>query len=245
MAPPTPTKAQSFLFSAPSECPIDLIIDALYAVVGVNGLIHLQHHGANKYLAAVSSPAAAERLVAQGNLLLSNVVGPRTVYVSVFRLPPYVPDEALQAALGAYGKILNVNHPTYKDRPTLFTGTRVVRMEMAKPVPNFVTVAGHRVMMEYRGMKRVCARCGLEGHFGASCRTPRCSRCGVFGHSTEGCVAPCKRCGHGHATTDCTQRRSYSAVTQATEAPDEESPASPETPETTTTATSSSSEVGV
>ncbi|CAN7946122.1 unnamed protein product, partial [Ixodes hexagonus] len=81
-------------------------------------------------------------------------VGPRTVYVSVFRLPPYVPDEALQTALGAYGKILRVNHPTYKDRPTLFTGTRVVRMEMAKPVPNFVTVAGHRVMMEYRGMKR-------------------------------------------------------------------------------------------
>ncbi|CAN8005519.1 unnamed protein product, partial [Ixodes hexagonus] len=228
MAPPTPTptKAQSFLFSAPSECPIDLIIDALYAIVGVNGLSHLQHHGANKYLAAVSSPAAAERLVAQGNLLLSNVVvpleqvGPRTVYVSVFRLPPYVPDEALQTALGAYGKILSVNHPTYKDRPTLFTGTRVVRMEMAKPVPNFVTVAGHRVMMEYRGMKRVCARCGLEGHFGATCRTPRCSRCGVFGHSTEGCVAPCKRCGHNHATTDCTQRRSYSAVIRDEGPPD-------------------------
>ncbi|KAM7313374.1 uncharacterized protein ISCGN_003240 [Ixodes scapularis] len=171
-----------------------------------------------KILAAVGSMAAAEKIVAQGHLLLRNVVvlleqvGPRIIHVTVFRLPPYVPDDALQAVFSSYGKVLAISHLTYKDRPKLFTGSRVLRMEMKTPVPNFVNVGGHRVMCEHRGMKKVCARCGLEGHFGAACRTPRCDRCGVFGHSTDGCNAPCKRCSHNHATTDCTQRRSYSAV---------------------------------
>ncbi|KAG0443536.1 hypothetical protein HPB47_014805 [Ixodes persulcatus] len=220
MPPPSqaPPKAQSFVFSAPAEVPVDEIIDSLYGLVGEDSLTHLQHFGAMKFLAAVGSTAAADKMVAQGHLLLRNVVvpleqvGPRIIHVTVFRLPPYVPDDALQAVFSSYGKVLAISHLTYKDRPKLFTGTRVLRMEMKTPVPNFVNVGGHRVMCEYRGMKKVCARCGLEGHFGAACRTPRCDRCGVFGHGTDGCNAPCKRCGHNHATTDCTQRRSYSAV---------------------------------
>ncbi|KAG0409706.1 hypothetical protein HPB47_013178 [Ixodes persulcatus] len=67
-------------------------------------------------------------------------------------------------------------------------------------------------MVDYRGMRRVCSRCGQEGHFGPACKTPRCDRCGVFGHPTEGCAAPCQRCGHAHATTDCVQRKTYSAA---------------------------------
>ncbi|CAN7938748.1 unnamed protein product [Ixodes hexagonus] len=87
-------------------------------------------------------------------------------------------------------------------------------MEMTKPVPNFVNVRGHRVMVDYKGLRKVCFRCGQEGHVGSGCRTPRCARCNVFGHKTEGCQAPCQRCGHNHATADCTEKRSYSAVTQ-------------------------------
>ncbi|KAG0444625.1 hypothetical protein HPB47_013575 [Ixodes persulcatus] len=220
MPPPSqaPPKAQSFVFSAPAEVPVDEIIDSLYRLVGEDSLTHLQHFGAMKFLAAVGSTAAADKMVAQGHLLLRSIVvpleqvGPRIIKVAVFRLPPCVPDDALQAVFSSYGKELAISHLTYKDRPKLFTGTRVLRMEMKTPVPNFVNVGGHRVMCEYRGMKKVCARCGLEGHFGAACRTPLCDRCGVFGHGTDGCNAPCKRRGHNHATTDCTQCRSYSAV---------------------------------
>ncbi|KAG0423202.1 hypothetical protein HPB47_001007 [Ixodes persulcatus] len=108
------------------------------------------HHGGSKFVAAVHSTRAAEKLVAQGNLLLGNVVvpleqvEPSTLNVSVFQLPLYILDDALQADLGAPGKMLGVSHPTYKDRPTLFTGTMVVRMKMTKAVPNFVNAAGHR-----------------------------------------------------------------------------------------------------
>ncbi|CAN7995504.1 unnamed protein product, partial [Ixodes hexagonus] len=230
-----PPKAQS-LFSAPAEVPVDVIMDAWDALVGKGGLTHLQHHGASKFLAVVGSAQLADHVVSQGNLSLGNVVvpleqvGPRTVYVSVFRLPPYVSDDALRAVLGAYGKVLGISHATYKDRPQLYTGTRVVRMEMVKAVPNFLAVAGHRIMCEYRGMKRVCARCGLEGHFGASCSTPRCNRCGTFGHNAEGCSSPCRRCGHNHATADCTLPRSYSAITRDAALPAPNGPPAPDGP---------------
>ncbi|KAM7313622.1 hypothetical protein ISCGN_003475 [Ixodes scapularis] len=59
-------------------------------------------------------------------------------------------------------------------------------------------------------------QCGQEGHIGPACKTPRCDRCAVFGHPTAGCTEPCQRCGHAHATVDCTQRKTYAAVTQST-----------------------------
>ncbi|KAM7284182.1 hypothetical protein ISCGN_001279 [Ixodes scapularis] len=162
--------------------------------------------------------AAAQQLVAQGFLSLGNVevplepVGAHVVFVSVYRLPPYVSEEALVQVLAQYGKVKAIKPVTFRDRPDVRTGTRVVKMETSKPVPNFVHIQGHRVMVDYRGLRRVCSRCGLEGHIGPACKTPRCDRCGVFGHATAGCTAPCQRCGHGHATTDCVQRKSYAAA---------------------------------
>ncbi|KAG0425416.1 hypothetical protein HPB47_027413, partial [Ixodes persulcatus] len=98
----------------------------LYIEVAVNPL---QHHAGSKFLATVNSAETAEKLVVQGSLLLGNLVvplqqvGPHTVYESVFRLSPYVPDDAFHAVLGPYRKILGVSQPTYKDHPTLYTGT--------------------------------------------------------------------------------------------------------------------------
>ncbi|KAH6936806.1 hypothetical protein HPB50_023172 [Hyalomma asiaticum] len=85
-------------------------------------------------------------------------------------------------------------------------------MEMSKPVPNFTTIQGHRIMCEYRGMRRVSARCGDDGHMASACMKSYCKRCGVFGHDTEGCVEECKRCGGHHGTRDCFRRRSYVAA---------------------------------
>ncbi|KAG0413361.1 hypothetical protein HPB47_009489 [Ixodes persulcatus] len=72
------------------------------------------------------------------------------------------------------------------------------------------------MMCEYRGMNRVCVRCGLEGHFGAACYTPRCNLCGTFAHSTDGCGLPCRRCGYNYPTTYCTLRQRYSSTLQST-----------------------------
>ncbi|XP_077491355.1 uncharacterized protein LOC144101988 isoform X2 [Amblyomma americanum] len=66
---------------------------------------------------------------------------------------------------------------------------------MQQAPPDFLTVGGHRAMLEYRGMKRVCSRCRGEGHLGAACTSTRCSRCGAYGRETETLQAACKRCG--------------------------------------------------
>ncbi|KAH7946172.1 hypothetical protein HPB49_020951 [Dermacentor silvarum] len=83
---------------------------------------------------------------------------------------------------------------------------------MSKPVPNFMSIHGHRVMMEYRGMRRVCARCGDDGHMATACTSPYCKRCGVFGHDTDGCIEECKRCGGHHGTKECFRKKSYLAA---------------------------------
>ncbi|KAG0423265.1 hypothetical protein HPB47_000948 [Ixodes persulcatus] len=75
----------------------------------------------------------------------------------------------------------------------MYAVTRVVGVEMKKAMPNFINVVGQRVMCEYRGMTRVCVRCGQKGHSGAACRTPRCFLCGVFGYGIDVCTSPCKR----------------------------------------------------
>ncbi|KAG0411750.1 hypothetical protein HPB47_011132 [Ixodes persulcatus] len=185
------------------------------------------HHGGSKFLAAVHSTEAAEKYVVQDNLLLGNVVvlhkqvGPRTVYESVFRLSPHVPDDALQAVLGAYDKILGVSHLTYKDRPTLFSGARVVRMKMTKKcptsstswTPRHVRVPGHAASLCPAAVKRAASERRATRRDATAAESSATPPRAVP-------VTPCKRCGHNHATTDCAQRRSYSAVAQAVCPPD-------------------------
>ncbi|KAH7943051.1 hypothetical protein HPB52_004132 [Rhipicephalus sanguineus] len=97
-------------------------------------------------------------------------------------------------------------------------------MEMTRPAPNFVTVLGHRAMLEYRGMRRVCARCSGEGHIAATCTKPFCQRCSAFGHVTETCTVASRKCGGDHSAKECFRRKSYAAVTQSTVASQEDFP---------------------
>ncbi|KAH6931926.1 hypothetical protein HPB50_001664 [Hyalomma asiaticum] len=109
-------------------------------------------------------------------------------------------------------------------------------MEMNILVPNFATIQGHRVMFEYRGMRRVCARCGEDGHVATACSSSYCKRCGTFGHETEGCEEECKRCGGRHGTRECFRRRSYVAAARGfppinDNAPNREQVREPSSPE--------------
>ncbi|KAG0433825.1 hypothetical protein HPB47_019555 [Ixodes persulcatus] len=220
-----PVKGMCFSFSVPADTAVDEIMDAFQVTAGSGGLKFLQHQGGTRFMSSVTSIGAANRLVAQGNLVLRDVavpleaVGVHVLHVSIYRLPPYVTEEAVVQAIAPFGKVKSITYVSYRDRPDILTGTRVVKVEMTKPIPNFITIQGHRVMVDYRGLRRVCSRCGQEGHIGPACKTARCERCAVFGHPTAGCTAPCLRCGHAHATADCTQRRSYAAVAHPAGAP--------------------------
>ncbi|KAH6945480.1 hypothetical protein HPB50_008719 [Hyalomma asiaticum] len=132
--------------------------------------------------------------------------------VTCLYLPSFVPDNEVVNSLKSFGTTLKIEGARYKDRPTIRTGTRHIRMDMRSdnPLPNFARVSGHRATFEYRGVRRLCRCCNLEGHIRAQCDTPYCVRCGVFGHRTDTCTAACRRCGGAHASVDCTARKSYS-----------------------------------
>lgn len=220
-----PPKAHCFVFSVPSGAVVDDIIDAIEEIVGPRGLESLQHQGNYKFCASVKTAAAAAKLNERGAFVLNGVpctvacVGPQVLYVTVYRLKLYIADSDLEAALSPYGKVIAVKEPTFKGRPYVGTGTRLVRIEMTKPIPNFLNVKGCRVQCEYKGVKRVCSRCGQEGHNGGDCKTPWCHRCLVYGHDGAECNASCRRCSGRHASSDCLRPRSY-ALAAAGEFPE-------------------------
>ncbi|KAH6937092.1 hypothetical protein HPB50_025528 [Hyalomma asiaticum] len=147
--------------------------------------------GGSKFLVCTRNANQATKLMVAEGFRLNHekvaveAVGPPVTYVNVYRLPAYHPDDVLTNALQQYGKVKSVTFATVASRQNKLNGVRVVKMEMSKPVPNFTTIQGHRVMCEYRGMRRVCAQCGDDGHMASACTRPYCKRCGVFGHDTE------------------------------------------------------------
>lgn len=214
-----PVRENCFFFNAPDgDLCIDDLIDAVERTAGDDSVHVLQHMGGSRFLVCTRTAAQATKLMVAEGFVVSNVkvaveaVGPPITFVNVFRYPAFLPDEPLINALAQFGKVKSVAFATATNRPNKLNGIRVVRMEMNKPVPNFTTVAGHRVMFEYRGMRRVCARCSEVGHMASACSTPYCKRCGTFGHDTEGCEAECQRCGGQHGTRECFRKRSYVAA---------------------------------
>lgn len=214
-----PVREHCFFFNAPDgDITLDDLIDAVERTAGDDSVHVLQHMGGSRFLVCTRNAAQATKLLVSEGFTVNDqkvaveAVGPPVTFVNVFRYPAFLPDDPLTSVLSQYGKVKSVAFATVSNRQTKLNGVRVVRIEMTKPVPNFLTVAGHRVMLEYRGMRRVCARCSEVGHMASACRTPYCTRCGTFGHGTEGCDAECKKCGGKHGTRDCFRRRSYVAA---------------------------------
>ncbi|XP_077536004.1 uncharacterized protein LOC144148327 [Haemaphysalis longicornis] len=152
----------------------------------------------------VASAAAAEKMNVVGeDTILGQTcqvtcVGPQVVYMTALRLKLFIRNDDLAAALAPYGRIDN--------------GTRSIKMEMRKPMPNFIFVRECKVQIEYRGVKRVYSRCGQSGHNWGDCQAPWCDRCQAFGHDATSCTAVCRKCGGKHATVDCLNPRTCVAA---------------------------------
>ncbi|KAH7939035.1 hypothetical protein HPB52_005070 [Rhipicephalus sanguineus] len=204
-----PVRENCFFFNAPDgDLSIDDLIDAVERTAGDDSVHVLQHMGGSRFLICTRNAAQATKLMVSEGFVVNN----QKVTVEAVGASAYLLDDPLTGALAEYGKVKSVAFATATNRQTKLNGVRVVRIEMSEPVPNLLTVAGHRIMLEYRGMRRVCARCSEVGHMASACSTPYCKRCGAFGHGTEGCEAECRRCGGKHGTRDCFRRRCYVAA---------------------------------
>ncbi|KAL1423889.1 hypothetical protein MTO96_020686 [Rhipicephalus appendiculatus] len=142
--PPTPPKEHCFTFNVPEDTvSIDEIIDSIEETVGDEGVLFLQHLGTSKFLVATrTADQATSLLVNEGfNIREQKVsvdaVGPPIVHVSVYRLPPYVSNDSLVAAFQPYCKVGDLQYTAVQKRQTTYSGTRVVKMEMTRPAPQF------------------------------------------------------------------------------------------------------------
>ncbi|XP_070396503.1 uncharacterized protein [Dermacentor albipictus] len=214
----TPSKAHVFDVVVPTGNGPETVVDATASIVGLSEVYCVQHMGGLNFQVTVKSTASMTLIVDAGCLVIGGErcpvvpVGPQVTNVTCLFLPSFVPNEVLVQALSPYGKVLSVSAGLMSGRRGVLTGTRFVRMEMSAttPVPNYLRVSGHRVTFDYRGLQRVCRRCGSSDHYRAQCTAAFCGRCGVHGHESDGCDRPCRRCGDSHPTVACPVRRSYS-----------------------------------
>ncbi|KAL1444953.1 hypothetical protein MTO96_045290 [Rhipicephalus appendiculatus] len=223
-----PVRENCFTFNvADSDVSVDELIDAVELTAGEDSVLVLQHMGGSKFLVCTRNVMQATKLIVAEGFRLNHekvsveAVGPPITFVNIYRFPAYLSHEVLVTAPQSYGKLKSITYATVASRHKL-NGVRVAKIEMCKPIPNFMHIQGHTVMLEYRGMRRVCARCGDEGHMANMCSKPYCKRCGEFGHDTEGCSEECKRCGGKHGTRECFRKKSYASAARTSVEADSE-----------------------
>ena len=87
-------------------------------------------------------------------------------WVNVTRLSYGIPNEALQAALSPFGKVLNVKMASYQG---VYVGVRNVLMEISTPIPSSLKIAEHWCNVFYPGQIPTCFNCRRNGHTRANC----------------------------------------------------------------------------
>nr|XP_050032241.1 uncharacterized protein LOC126528391 [Dermacentor andersoni] len=238
MASQPPPKAYAFDVVVPEGTSPEDVVDATASIVSLEEVYCVQHFGGRNYQVTLKSEAAMAKIVDAASLVIGDErvsivpLSPQVTQVTVMFLPCRVSSETLAQALSPFGKVLHINRGVMGSRPTVTTGTRYVRIEMkpGSPVPNYLKVAGHRVTCDYKGMQRVCRRCGSSGHFRVQCTAPFCARCGIYGHIGKGCILPCLRFGDPHATVACSLRRTYSEAASKNFPPLQSSTHAPDPP---------------
>ena len=132
--------------------------------------------------------ALASGVSFRGATLRTAPVDSRTRLVYVRDLPVEVPNDGLKAFLRAFGVVHSVVEQTHPGMPTVYTGTRVVKVTLSKDLPSSTHVSGFDVRFWYQGQPRVCPVCRSYGHRVKDCPfNGVCRRCRLPGHMAREC----------------------------------------------------------
>ncbi|KAH7982414.1 hypothetical protein HPB52_004685 [Rhipicephalus sanguineus] len=192
-----PPKEHLFNVRTPPGTSADEVIDAMEALLGIQEIYSVQHHGGFDFQVSVNSIGAVQVLLETGGLRLGTRTVPlvpvarQVVSVTYLYLPCYVPANEVVTGLKSYGTTLRIEEARYKDRPCIRTGTRYIKMDMRWKTH-------FRTSREWEAIEATLRRNVI----------PRTAR--VFGHRTDTCTEPCRRCGGAHSSLDCTARKTYS-----------------------------------
>ena len=114
---------------------------------------------------------------------------PSLVYVHYF---PAEGDDALICdELSKYGEIVSIKHQSFSGIPGLLTGSRILMMVLADPVPAEFRIADYPVRVWYKGIPPFCHICKVSGHKAADCQfNGKCRKCGSSAHKVHACTRP-------------------------------------------------------
>ena len=124
--------------------------------------------------------------------------------VKVYEVPAELPDTVVIGWLSVYGRVVSFR----RDRAAagVENGIRTARVQIQRPIPPVVFIAGERVRVWYPNQPKMCRKCGGDDHLAGGCTTPRCSNCEKPGHRVQVCPEPplCGIClASGHDIVDC------------------------------------------
>ncbi len=120
-----------------------------------------------------SVPAASAVMTAgidiEGIHLTPMVAFDKLTSVFVSRIPPRVTDDQFVKAFSPFGRVVSVKPLPLRLQPHVFSGTRLLRMAVSKPIPSFFQVMGFPGLVRYRGQPFQCFRCRELGHCYREC----------------------------------------------------------------------------
>ena len=107
--------------------------------------------------------------------------------VRLFNIPFEVPEGNVKAVLSLYGTV--ISHQLEVDRESgIYTGTRLLRMRINKPIPDRLTVLDYPFVAWYPGQPKVCRVCQAVGHVASACPNKGlCRLCRAPGHIARLC----------------------------------------------------------
>ena len=138
---------------------------------------------------------------------------PNWVNVVIYNYPYDALDDYINEVLGNYGTIQGVRSQHWTNLPEISTGTRLVRINLKKPIPRFVMFHTYRCKVWYRGQPLHCDICKEGSHIAFNCPYKgKCLSCKQPGHLARICPSVCFRCKGSHASNSCPARRRWEYV---------------------------------
>lgn len=93
-----------------------------------------------------------------------------SVEVRIHDLRPRISNRQVAQRLAEYGEILSIRDEIWKDFfPGVPNGIRVLRMQLKKPIPSYVTVDSDMSLVTYKGQPATCKHCHRNVHYTQTC----------------------------------------------------------------------------
>ena len=126
---------------APS-CSTEELAAKITSALDPNNVRTVQATSKRRFLLEFSSFSAASSVMLtgidiEGVHLTPMVAFDRLTSVFVSRIPPRVPDDQFVKAFSPFGRVVSVKPLPLRLQPGVFSGTRLIRMAVSKPMPIF------------------------------------------------------------------------------------------------------------